>query len=95
MANREITSNPMYPKGDFMAYTDDGYVMPMKTSGDYFKNIRSRGNLSLLGQWIKGKLQKSGALLPLTPVTQDTLDAYGRNSINFYKMSDDKFYMEF
>ena len=95
IANREITSDPMYPKGDFMAYTDDGYVMPMKTSGDYFKNIRSRGNLSLLGQWIKGKLQKSGALLPLTPVTQDTLDAYGRDSINFYKMSDDKFYMEF
>jgi hypothetical protein len=95
IANRKITSNPLYPKGDFTAYTDDGFVMPMKTSGDYFKNIRSRGNLSILGQWIKGKLQKSHALLPLTPVTQDTLDAYGSNSINFYKISDDKYYMEF
>ncbi len=95
IANRDITSNPLYPKGDFTAYTDDGFIIPMKTSGDYFKNIRSRGNLSILGQWIKGKLQKSGALLPLTPVTQDTLDAYGRNSINFYKMDGDKYYMEF
>jgi len=95
IANREITSNPLYPKGDFTAYTDDGFMIPMKTSGDYFKNIRSRGNLSILGQWIKGKLQKSGALLPLTPVTQDTLDAYGKDTITLYKMSDDRYYMEF
>jgi len=95
IANGDINSNPLYPKGDFTAYTDDGFILPMKTSGDYFKNIRSRGNLSLLGQWIKGKLQKNGALLPLTPVTQDTLDIYGKNSINFYKMSDDKYYMGF
>jgi HKD family nuclease len=95
IANKDITSNPLYPKGDFTAYTDDGYVMPMKTSGDYFKNIRSRGNLSILGQWIKGKLQRKGALLPLTPVTQDTLDAYDRDTIRFYKLSDDKYFMEF
>jgi NgoFVII-like restriction endonuclease len=95
IANRAINSNPLYPKGDFNAYTDDGFVIPMKTSGDYFKNIRSRGNLTILGQWIKGKLQKSHALLPLTPVTQDTLDTYGRDKINFYKISDGKYYMAF
>lgn len=95
IANREITSNPLYPKGDFTSYTDDDYIMPMKTSGDYFKNIRSRGNLSLLGQWIKGKLQKSGALIPLTPVTRDTLDAYGNDTIQLYKMSDNNYYMKF
>jgi hypothetical protein len=95
IAKKQVTSNPLYPKGDFTAYTDDGFVIPMRTSGDYFKNIRSRGNLSLLGQWIKGKLQKSKALLPLTPVTQDTLDAYGRDKITFYKIGDGKYYMEF
>lgn len=95
IANKKITSNPLYPKGDFTAYTDDGFLIPMRTSGDYYKNIRSRGNLSILGQWIKGKLQKSNALIPLMPVTQDTLDIYGRETINFYKISDDKFYMEF
>lgn len=95
IANRDITSNPLFPKGKFTAYTDDGYIMPMVTNGDYFKNIRSRGNLQLLGQWIKGKLQKANALIPLTPVTHDTLDLFGRDSIVFYKLADDKYYMEF
>lgn len=95
IADRNISSQDLYPKGDFLAYTDNGYIIPMKTSGDYFKNIRSRGNLQILGQWIKGKLQKSNALLPLTPVTQDTLDVYGKDSINFYKIADGKYYMDF
>ncbi len=95
IANKEITSNPLYPKGNFEAFTDDGYIMQMYTGGDYFKNIRSKGKLTILGQWIKGKLQKSGALLPLTPVTQDTLDQYGQKSIKLYKMSDNKYYLEF
>lgn len=95
IANKEINQNPLYPKGDFFAYTDDGYIIPMKTSGDYFKNIRSRGNLSILGQWIKGKLQKNGALIPLTPVTQDTLDTYGSDTIKFYKIDDNRYYMAF
>jgi hypothetical protein len=95
IANKNITSNPLYPKNDFTAYTDDGFLIPMRTSGDYYKNIRSRGNLTILGQWIKGKLQKSNVLIPLTPVTQDTLDLYGRDNINFYKISDSKYYMEF
>jgi len=90
-----INSSPIYPKGEFLAYTDDGYIIPMKTSGDYYKNIRSRGNLKILGQWIKGKLQKKDVLIPLTPVTQDTLDAYGNDSINFYKIDDGRYYMQF
>ena len=95
IAPRAINSTEIYPKGDFFAYTDDGFIIPMKTSGDYFKNIRSRGNLEILGQWIKGKLQKKNALLPLTPVTRDTLDIYGKDTIRFYKMSEGKYFMEF
>ena len=95
IATSDINRNPIYPKGDFLAYTDDGYVIPMKTSGDYFKNIRSKNNLKILGQWIKGKMQKKGALIPLTPVTQETLDKYGNDSIRFYKIQDGKYYMEF
>jgi len=95
ITTREVNSNPLYPKGDFLAYTDDGYIMPMRTSGDYHKNIRSRGSLSILGQWIKGKLQKTKALIPLTPVTLDTLDAYGNDTIRFYKMDEGKYYMIF
>lgn len=95
IANRKINSQNLYPQGNFLGYTDDGYVIPMKTSGDYYKNIRSQGSLQILGQWIKGKLQKSGVLIPLTPVTQDTLDAYGNDKISFYKIRKGKYYIEF
>lgn len=95
IANAEIHQNPIYPKGDFLAYTDDGFIIPMKTSGDYYKNIRSRGNLRILGQWIKGKLQRANALIPLTPVTQDTLDIYGNDVLKIYKIDDERYYMEF
>ncbi len=95
IALKAMTENPLYPKGDFKAFTDDGYVIPMRTSGDYFKNIRSKGNLQILGQWIKGKLQKANALIPLTPVTQETLDKYGNDTIRFYKIRDGEYYVEF
>jgi len=95
ISNKEIHSNPLYPKGNFTAYTDDGLVIPMGTQGDYFKNIRSKRNLKIFGQWIKGKLQKSGALVPLTPITHDTLGQYGSSSIRFYKISEGKYFMEF
>lgn len=95
IAPNSINSNPLYPHGDFLAYTDDGYIIPMKTSGDYYKNIRSRGSLQILGQWIKGKLQKSDALIPLTPVTQETLDKYGNDTIRFYKIRDGEYFVEF
>ncbi len=91
----EISRNPLYPRGDFLAYTDDGYIIPMKTSGDYFKNIRSKDNLQILGQWIKGKLQKAGALIPLTPVTQESLDKYGSDAIRLYKIKGGEYYIEF
>lgn len=95
IAPREINGDPLYPKGDFLAYTDNGYIIPMKTSGDYYKNIRSKGNLQILGQWLKGKLQKRGVLIPLTPVTQETLDQYGNDTLRFYKIRKGEYYMEF
>lgn len=95
IANKDVRSSPIYPKGDFIAYTDDGYIMHMYTGGDYNKNIRTRDNLKILGQWIKSKLQNANALLPLTPVTADTLEQYGKDSIKFYKIKDGEYYIEF
>lgn len=95
IANKEINTHPLYPKGDFDAYTDDGYIIPMRTQGDYNKNIRSRNKLEIFGMWLKGKLQQSGALMPLTPVTNDTLLEYGNNKIEFYKIEDGKYFMKF
>lgn len=95
IANKDINSNPLYPKGDFDAYTDDGYIIPMRTQGDYFKNIRSKKSLQLFGMWLKGKLQKSGSLTPLTPVTLDTLIDYGNNTLIFTKIDDGKYHISF
>jgi hypothetical protein len=95
IANVQLTSNPLYPKGDFDAYTDDGYIIPMRTQGDYFKNIRSKNSLQIFGMWLKGKLQKSGALLPLTPVSNDTLIEYGNDKLTFTKITNGKYYLAF
>lgn len=95
IANKSLTSNPLYPKGDFDAYTDDGYIIPMRTQGDYFKNIRSKKSLQIFGMWLKGKLQKAGALTPLTPVTNDTLIDYGNDTLTFAKIGEGKYYMGF
>jgi len=92
-----INSLDIYPKGDFLAFTDDGYKIPMRTQGGghYYKNIRSKGNLKIFGAWIKGKLEKSGALEKLKPVNQEVIDSYGNGSIKFYKIKDKEYYMEF
>ena len=95
IAPREMNSNKHYPRGSFTAYTDDGYIIPMKTSGANYKNIRSEKNLQNYGRWLKGKLQKSGALEKYQPVTMDTLKEYGSEKITFYKISDGNYYMEF
>ncbi len=95
IANRELSSNPLYPIGDFDAYTDDGYIIPMRTQGDYFKNIRSKNSLQIFGMWLKNKLQKSGALTPLTPVTKETLTEYGNDNIVFSKIDEGKYHISF
>lgn len=95
IATAETIRNPLYPRGDFDAYTDDGFIIPMSANGANNKNIQSRGSLIPFGMWIKNKLQKSGALKPLTPFTIDVLETYGRSSIRFYKISEGKYFMDF
>ena len=90
-----MSSNDLYPKGDFIAYTDDGYIIPMRTQGDYYKNIRSKDRLARFGAWLKGKLEKAGALDKFQPVTQEVIDAYGKGSLKFYRIETDKYFLEF
>jgi len=89
------TKNPIYPKGDFIAYTDDGLVFTCLTQGDYYKNLRSKYDLKILGHWIKGNLQKKGVLEIFEPVTSQTLEEYGINYIRMYKLSDSDYYLKF
>ncbi len=90
-----ISSSPNYPIGNFDAYTDDGIIIPMRTQGDYFKNLRSRKSLQLFGIWLKGKLEKSGVLNKYQPVTTDTLKEYGNSQLKLYKIDSGKYFMEF
>jgi len=95
IAPKKIRTHPLYPRGQFTAYTDDGYIIPMVTNGEDCKNIRSLDGLATFGQWIKGKLQNSGALQPFTPVTLETLAIYGSSTLRFCKIGPGKYYLEF
>lgn len=72
---------------EFMAYTDDGYKFVLKTSGDYGKNLRSRDDLTVLGRWLKGRMENSGALESGNPVTDEVLEKYGRATIKLTRTS--------
>lgn len=95
IASNDLNSQEYYPKGDFSAYTDDGYIIPMRTQGDFYKNIRSRNSLQILGIWLKGKLERNGVLKKYQPVTLDTLAEYGNSTLTFYKIEEGRYFMEF
>jgi hypothetical protein len=95
IATKDLRTNHNYPTGHFRAFTDDGLIIPMQTNGDGYKNIRSTGSLQVFGKWLKGKLQKSGALEIHQPVTLDTLKEYGNDKITFYKINEQDYYIKF
>ena len=95
IATNDINSNQLYPQGEFLAYTDDGYIIPMKTQGDYCKNIRSLNSLQIFGKWLKGRLEKKRVLKKYQPITIDTLAEYGQDTLIFYKIRDGQYYLKF
>lgn len=95
ISSNEINSLVDYPKGDFYAYTDDGLIIPMRTQGDYFKNLRSKDSLQIFGLWLKGKLENAGVLKKYDPVTIDTLREYGNSTLTLYKISPTEYFMCF
>lgn len=106
----EVTSqkreqdNPIYPKGDWTAFvreTINGktsyYRIPMVTSSgqkDSPKAIQSKNGRHILGELIKGKMERTGALSKHEQITQDTLDLYGRDYIELTKISDGIYFLE-
>lgn len=89
---KSVAGQPEYPQAQtpgavFQVITDDGWTFKCKVSGDYNKNFRSDGDLKILGKWLKGRLENAGALTVGTPVSADTLRAYGRNTFTLTKTS--------
>tara|TARA_B100000315_G_scaffold260236_1_gene320211 strand:- start:4758 stop:5096 length:339 start_codon:yes stop_codon:yes gene_type:complete len=95
VVDSETIDNPLCPKGHFKVITDDGYSFECKTQGSNHKNLRSTGNLNVFEKWIKLKLQESGALEPLAPVTKETFDRYGQDKLRLYKIKEKVYFMEF
>jgi hypothetical protein len=95
IAPSSVTEREDYPKGEFTVITDDGFTFECKTSGDYHKNFRSKGDLQILGRWIKGKLQNKGVLAPLSPVTNETLLRYGAKALRLYPLGGNRYYLKF
>ena len=94
-----------YPRGKFTAWAeDDGkfYEIEMITSGGNvpsknikgYKDLMSRHRV-LLGELIKGKLQREGHLEENERITLDTLQSYGREYISLKKIDDKNYYLEF
>lgn len=75
-----------YPSNkSFWAYTDDGFRFVMYTGGSGSKNIRSKYDLTILGRWIKGRLEQAEILKSGQVITSNMLQNYGRSSISLKK----------
>lgn len=99
---KEIRDLPGFPLKDtgvgdtFSVITDDGWEFVCMTEGTNGKNLRSKAGLKVLGMWLKGRLERSGALKMGDLCTQETLDSYGRSNILLAKIKDsDKWFMDF
>ncbi len=75
----------------FTIQTDDDKILIATRAQDNGKAIHTPHNNSLIGEYFRNRLGVgSGAL-----VTKQDLVRYGRTDINFYKIDDETFYMDF
>lgn len=80
---KAISSLPGYPKiGEtFTVYTDDGWTFKCKVNGQNGKNLRSEGDLQILGRWVKGRMEAANVLKVGDAVTPEMLRSYGKDRI--------------
>lgn len=76
---------------EFIVVTDDGFEFVGKSSGDDGKNFSSRKNNKIIGRWLKGRLQESGALVRGQMVTDEVLRNYGKSSLTMVKTNRTKY----
>ena len=90
---KEARSNAIdYPiLEEFVVVTDDGFEFVGKTSGQGAKNFSSRKNNKIIGRWLKGRLQESGALVRGQLVTAEVLNKYGKTSLTMIKTNRTKY----
>ncbi len=89
---KRITQQEGYPQAKtesavFDVITDDGYKFRCKVSGNDSKNLRSEGDLKILGRWLKGRMEEAGVLKAGEPVTEKVLADYGRKTLTLSQTS--------
>ncbi len=88
-----IYNTPFFPeKGvHFTILTDDGKVLICTRAQDNAKAIETPHNNSLIGEYFRNRLGlPNGAR-----VTTDDLLRYGRCTVDFYKIDDETYFMDF
>ena len=75
--------------GQFTVITPNHYAFQCERQGDYSKNLRSSGDLRILGKWIKGEMENAGVIRCGEMVTKETLEAFGKSKIVFTKSTED------
>lgn len=96
---KKITQLPGYPehKKPFLVVTDDGYLFKAHTTSDGNKQLAAVDDEKIMGYWIKGRIAAAGLVEPCdnpladkdrkSMITQEMLQAYGRNELILTKTS--------
>lgn len=80
--NKTTNNLHLLPIGEKITIvTRDGYKFDCSRQGDCGKNFRSIGDLRILGRWIKGHMERQGALKLGELVTVDTIEKFGKKSL--------------
>ena len=88
---------------EFEVNTDDGYVFNMKRSGGgkvgkpktQLKNLASTPGRLIFGEWFKSKLEKAEVLDENDLITKETFENYGKDTLDFYKVDENKYYLTY
>jgi HKD family nuclease len=99
-AQKKERDHKDYPKGEWIAYVHDEdqkkfYKLNMVTSsGDITSpkaiqtSRKEGGGRSILGELIKGKMERRGVLKKFQKITDEVLEEYGRDCIELKKISE-------
>ncbi len=89
----EIYRSDFFPERPthFTVNTDDGKVLYCARAQDDGKAIQTPYNNSLIGEYFRYRLGLANG----EKVTKEDLIQYGRTDVDFYKIDDETFYMDF
>ena len=92
LPNPIARSNFFPPRGDhFTIITDDDKSLICARAQDNGKAIHTSDSNSKMGIYFRNRLGLAGGSM----ITRQHLDAYGRTNVDFYKIDEETFYMDF